>query len=118
MRHRKLLPLLLALSFSSAAQAWLSPQGDGTVSVLYQNGINRLHAYGNGQTKDRGHTYFDGVLLNSDFSLTERIAISVSLPVIEAKYVGSAPHLLVRGDPSRLSRRTMEILTADSKTFA
>jgi hypothetical protein len=99
MRHLKLFALLLVLPLSLLAQAWLSSQGDGTVSIQYQNGINRLHAYGD-QTKDRGPTYFDSALLSSDFSLTDRLAVSVSLPFIEAKYAGSFPHVLVRGDPS------------------
>jgi hypothetical protein len=99
MRHRKLVPLLLVLSPGLPAQAWLSPQGDGTVSILYQNGINRLHAFGD-RTKDRGPTYFDSLLLSSDYSLTDRLAVSFSLPFIEAKYAGSFPHVLVRGDPS------------------
>jgi hypothetical protein len=99
MRHRELFPLLLLLSPSLPAQAWLSPQGDGTVSVLYQNGITHLHAYGD-RTKDRGPTYFDGAVFSSDYSLTDRLAVSVSLPFIEAKYAGSFPHVLVRGDSS------------------
>jgi hypothetical protein len=100
MRAAKFLLVLVALPFSLPAQAWLSPQGEGTVSVLYQYNIDRLHAYSDGQTKDRGHTYFDALIVNSDFSLTDRLAVTVGLPYIEGKYVGSNPHLLVRGDPS------------------
>jgi hypothetical protein len=100
MCHRKLFALLVFLSPSLPAQAWLSPQGDGTVSLLYQNGINRLHAYGDGQTRDKGHTYSDALVLNSDFSITDRLAVTISVPFIDSKYVGTAPHVLVRGDPS------------------
>ncbi len=100
MRAAKLLSLLPALSLSLLAQAWLSPQGDGTVSVLYQYNIDRLHSFSDGRTKDKGHIYFDAVVINTDFSLTDRLAISVSLPYIAGKYVGPSPHLLVRGDPS------------------
>ena len=99
MRAFRFLSLLSALPLSLHAQAWLSPQGDGTVSVLYQYNIDRLHSFGDGQTKDRGHTYFQAAVLNTDFSITDRLAISIGLPYIAGKYVGSSPHLLVRGEP-------------------
>jgi len=100
MRATRVLSLLLAISFSALPQAWLSPKGDGVVTVLYQNDIERLHSFGDGRTKDRGHTYLDAVYVNTDLSLTDKIAVSVSMPFIAGKYVGPFPHMLVRGDPS------------------
>jgi hypothetical protein len=100
MRSLKLLALLSALAVPQFAQAWLSPQGEGTVTTLYQNDIERLHAFGDGRTKDKGHTYLDGIFVGTDFSFTDRLAVTVSLPYIAGMYVGSSPHLLVRGDPS------------------
>jgi hypothetical protein len=99
MRAAGLLSLLVALPAPFLGQAWLSPQGEGTVSLLYQYDIERLHTYSDGQTRDKGHTYFDSLIVNSDFSLTDRLALSVSLPYIAGKYVGAFPHLLVRGQP-------------------
>src|SRR5712671_2732509 len=97
MRALGLISQLLAFPLPFLGQAWLSPKGEGTVSVLYQNNIERLHTFSDGRTKDRGHTYFDGLIVNSDFSITDRLAVSVSLPYIAGKYVGPFPHLLVRG---------------------
>jgi hypothetical protein len=99
MRHARFLFLLAAFQALLIAQAWLPSQGEGTVSLLYQNSIDRLHVFSNGLTKDRGHTYFDAVVLSSDFAATSRIAISFSLPYLDGKYVGSYPHELVRGQP-------------------
>ncbi len=99
-RAVRLLWSALVFPLCSPAQAWLSPQGDGTVSVLYQNDIDRLHTFSDGRTKDRGHVYFDAAVLSTDFSITDRLAVSVGLPFIEGKYVGAFPHLLVRGDPT------------------
>ena len=98
MRAVRFLSLLLTLPLTSLAQAWLTPQGDGTVSVLYQDDISRLHSFDDGRTKDRGHTYSQGLYVNADFSLTDRLAVQVGLPYIDAKYVGPFPHLLVRGE--------------------
>ncbi len=100
MRAVRVLSLLLAISLPVLAQAWLSPKGDGVVTMLYQNDIERLHSFGDGRTKDRGHTYLDAVYFNTDLSLTDKIAVSVSMPYIAGKYVGPFPHMLVRGDPS------------------
>ena len=95
----KQLLVLLCLPLSVPAQAWLPSQGDGVVTLLYQNDIVRLHAFSDGRTRDRGHTYTDAVVLDTDFSITSRLAVRVGLPFIEGKYVGDYPHLLVRGDP-------------------
>lgn len=100
MRAVRLVSLAIVLPLSVFAQAWLSPQGDGTVSTLYQYTIDRLHSFSDGQTKDRGHTYIQAVLLSADYSITDRLAVSVGLPYVAGKYVGAFPHLLVRGDPS------------------
>jgi hypothetical protein len=100
MRAVRVLSLLFAISLSLLAQAWLSPKGDGVVTLFYQNDIERLHSFGDGRTKDRGHTYLDAVFVNTDLSLTDKLAVSVSMPFIAGKYVGPFPHMLVRGDPS------------------
>jgi hypothetical protein len=102
MRTAMLLTLFGALQTSLVAQAWLPSQGDGTISILYQNSIDRLHVFSNGLTKDRGHVYFNAVVLSSDFALTDRIAVSFSLPYLDGKYAGAYPHELVRGDAATI----------------
>jgi len=96
--------LVLAGVFQASliAQSWLPSQGEGTVSILYQNNIDRLHVFSNGLTKDRGHVYFNAVVLSSDFAVTSRIAVSFSLPYMDGKYSGPYPHDLVRGQPGTL----------------
>jgi hypothetical protein len=99
MRIFKLLWFLISLPVSLLSQAWLSPKGEGTASVLYQYGFDRLHVYADGRTKDRGHIFLSGVILDTDFSLTDKLAVRVSLPYISGKYVGRNGHTLVRGRP-------------------
>src|SRR5215831_15645678 len=48
MRNFKLAAIALALPVLSFCQAFLSPQGEGNVSVLYQYSIDRLHAFSDG----------------------------------------------------------------------
>jgi hypothetical protein len=96
----KLLVAGLLLPFPSFCQAYVSPGGEGTVSVLYQYSIDRLHAFSDGRTKDNGHMYWDSVVVDTDYSLTDRLALRVSLPFLDGKYVGHSPHLLIRVVPS------------------
>jgi len=100
MRTVRLLTIGIAAPLAVLGQAWVSPKGEGVVTALYQNDIERLHAYGDGRTRDRGHTTLDGIYLETDFSLTDKLAVKVSVPFIDGKYVGSNPHLLVRGQPA------------------
>jgi hypothetical protein len=99
MRMFKLLAFLVSLPVCLLSQAWLSPKGEGTTSVLYQYGFDRLHAFSDGRTKDRGHIFLNGLLLDTDFSLTDKLAVRLSLPYISGKYVGRNGHTLVRGRP-------------------
>jgi hypothetical protein len=100
MRTLRLLSILSAVPLLSFPQAFLSPKGEGTVAVLYQYGIDRLHAYDDGATKDTGHMFWNTVVLDSDYSITDRLAVRVSLPFIAGKYVGTHPHTVIRGDPT------------------
>src|SRR5260370_21099505 len=100
MRIVKLLSLLAALAASSFSQAWLSPKGEGTVSLLYQYGFDRYHAFSDGRTKDRGHTSLQSLYLDTDFSITDRLAVRIAVPYISGKYAGANPHLQVRGRPA------------------
>jgi hypothetical protein len=94
----KLLLLLIALPSGALAQAWLSPQGEGTVGLFYQYSFDRLHSYSDGRTKDRGHTFFDSLLLDTDISLTNNLAVRVSVPYVMGTYIGGAPHQTIRGN--------------------
>ena len=81
----KLVVAGLLLPISAFSQAFLSPQGEGSVSVLYQYSIDRLHAFSDGRTRDVGHMYWDTVVLDTDYSFTDRLALRVSLPFLYGK---------------------------------
>jgi hypothetical protein len=95
----KLVSCLICLPVHLFSQAWLSPKGEGSASVLFQYGIERLHAFADGRTKDRGHTFLTGVLVDVDFSVTDKLAVRVAAPYISGKYIGINGHTLVRGRP-------------------
>ena len=55
MRNLRFVTLLSALPFAAYSQAFLSPQGEGSVSILYQYSIDRLHAFSDGSTRYLKH---------------------------------------------------------------
>src|SRR5262245_35701263 len=95
----KLVVIVISVSSPMRAQAWLNASGQGTVSMLYQYGFDRYHVMSRGEAVDRGHTSLQAVMLEVDYSLTDRLAVRLGLPFIEGKYHGTQPHLAVRGQP-------------------
>ena len=100
MRTSRLVALLLGVPVLSFSQAFLSPKGEGSVSILYQYSIDRLHAFDAGLTKDVGHMFWNTAVLDTDYSITDRLAVRASLPFVAGKYIGTHPHTVIRGDPT------------------
>jgi hypothetical protein len=92
--HGVRLLLLFAVACDVSAQAWLFPKGEGTVSLSYQNVFVRDHVWSTGDAHDVGHILSHAVALDVDYSLTDRLAVSVMLPYVASKYYGPAPHQL------------------------
>jgi hypothetical protein len=91
---------MFTFAASIHAQAWINAKDQGTVSLLYQYGFDRYHVMAQGQEVDKGHTRLQAVMLDLDYSLTDRLAVRIALPFIEGQYSGTSPHLYVRHDPS------------------
>jgi hypothetical protein len=99
MRNLMLLLCLFGVPTALYAQAWLSPKGEGTFSLLYQYGFDRYHALSKGEAVDRGHIFMQALMAELDYSITERLAVRVALPFIQGRYFGSDGHWLVRQQP-------------------
>ena len=99
MNRLKLLSSVSALCVSLPcclfSQAWLNPRDQGTVTLLYQYGFDRFHAMSQGEAVDRGHTSLQALMLDVDYSLTDRLAVRLGVPFIKGMYSGAQPHLLV-----------------------
>ena len=93
-RITKLLTVFLLVPSSLFAQAWLSPKGEGSISLGYQHIYIRNHAFSNGERLDVGRIHSQGLLIDTDYSLTDRLALTIGLPYIAAKYSGPKPHQL------------------------
>jgi hypothetical protein len=73
------------------AQAWTPAQGEGAVSIAYQNTSVKYHLFTTTPI-DRGHIQSQAMLLDFIYGVTDKVAVSVSLPYIGAKYNGLYPH--------------------------
>lgn len=83
--------LSLVWSSPAFAQAWLPPKGEGSVSLLYSNVSVKKH-YLPTTRLDIGHVDRHTLLMDVTYGLTDRTAISVSLPLVIGRYTGLRPH--------------------------
>src|SRR5262245_25826089 len=94
-----LLLVLGSISPSLQAQAWLFPKGGGTVTFGYQNIFVRYHVDGTGKKFDHGHVIENVMSIDTDYSVTDRLAIKVGIPYVAARYYGPLPHQLTPDTP-------------------
>src|SRR5438128_8263475 len=76
------------------AQAYLPAKGEGSVSVVFQD-MSVIYHFLPTTPVDRGHIRGETLLVDVTYGLTDRVAVSIALPWIAAKYNGPNPHPLV-----------------------
>jgi hypothetical protein len=70
------------------AQPWVPPQGEGTVSLTYQNYYVTGHYNVQGRENTNGATHAKAMIAEVDFGLSDTIGLTVTLPYIATKYTG------------------------------
>jgi hypothetical protein len=85
------LVLILGGAPPAAAQAWLPAKGEGTVSVLFTNVVSREHLLPDTRF-DIGRIDSNTVLFDITYGLSDRVAVSVGLPLVASRYRGDFPH--------------------------
>ncbi|MGH9139886.1 MAG: hypothetical protein ACRD2I_01960 [Vicinamibacterales bacterium] len=88
------LMLTLASASVATAQAFIPPKGEGSVSFLFQDVAVKEHYYGTTPV-DSGRIRTEIALVDVTYGLTDKVAVSVGLPLVAAKYTGTAAHPLV-----------------------
>jgi hypothetical protein len=81
----------------AAAQDAVPSQGDGTVSVTYQNYHQTGHFDHAGQKNTNGPTQSHALITQLDVGITDAIGLNVTLPFIASKYTGP-PFYYVEGN--------------------
>ena len=88
---------LAACSFAAGsgpvlAQAWVPAQGEGAVSVLYQDLFVKDHFLAGGGRVDRGHIRSNNLLLDVTYGITDDLTVALAVPFVRTRYSGGAPH--------------------------
>jgi hypothetical protein len=92
--------LIFSLPRPVIAQAWVPDKGEGTVSVLFQDAVVKDHFFSRGQREDRGEIQSGTLLTDLTYGITDRLAVTVGVPLIRTKYRGAAPHPTSQDDGS------------------
>jgi hypothetical protein len=101
-RRRFRLLLVLVAAFSSPlalrshvfAQAWTPPKGEASLGLSYQNFYTRDHLFAHGEALELGKIRMNVIFFDLNYGITDRLALSASLPYVYSRYDGSVPHQL------------------------
>lgn len=88
------LALFLGTACFANAQAGVPEKGTGDVTVAYQNLFTTNHLQGDGSRNPIGTIRLIGLMHSVDYGVTDRLAVSLSLPYALGKYSGRSPHQL------------------------
>lgn len=73
------------------AQAWPAPAGAGSITLSTQVIDNTGHRLSDGSLLSDGKSRSASAGLDVDFAVTDRLAVSVGLPYVAAKFIGPNP---------------------------
>lgn len=73
------------------AQAWPAPAGAGSITLTTQAIDNTGHLVTGGDLEPNGKSRNVSAVVDVDYAITERLAVSVGLPYVFAKYIGPGP---------------------------
>lgn len=74
-----------------AGQAFTPPQGAGAVTVAWQYIDNTGHRLSDGYLREAGQSVTTSVLFEVDYAFTDRVAATLGIPYVFAKYTGAQP---------------------------
>lgn len=86
--------IVIGTASHAAAQAWVPPKGEGTVSFTYQTYHHTGHFDKSGHKNTNGATESKALVTELDFGLTNTIGLNVSLVGIASRYTGSPSYIV------------------------
>jgi hypothetical protein len=93
LRFSAAVALCAGTALPARAQAFLPAQGEGSASFLFQDQLFRYH-FAATQAVDVGPIDAKTFLFDVTYGLTDRVAITLGLPIVATRYTGPAPHPL------------------------
>ena len=84
---------LAAVAASADAQAFVPAKGEGAVSFLFQDQFFRYH-FAAREPVDAGQIYSRSMLFDVTYGVTDKVAVTIGLPLMATRYSGPSPHPL------------------------
>lgn len=84
--------ILFLISTCAFAQAWVPPKGTASITIGVQHTQIDSHTDRLGRKIPDVNIRANALMLGIDYSLTDRLALGLSLPYVSSRYRGSAPH--------------------------
>jgi len=75
------------------AQAFVPAQGEGAVSILFQDQFFKYHVSPTTEV-DSGQIYVRSMLVDFTYGLSDKVAVSIGVPWVATRYSGPTPHPL------------------------
>jgi hypothetical protein len=88
---------LLTSNTASGQQAWLPPKGEASLSLGFANLLATDHRNYQGRSVYPGEMIWNNVVADVSYSITDRLAVRLNLPLVISKYDGAYPHPPVAG---------------------
>jgi hypothetical protein len=83
--------VVAALPLSAQAQAWVAPKGEGSVTIAAQ--VMKVENHLSGTTEVAvGEIDTVAFIVDSTFSVTDKLSVDLAVPYITSRYVGPVPH--------------------------
>jgi hypothetical protein len=82
---------VLASATDLQAQAWVSPKGEGSVTIAVQN-MNVVNHLATTTPTKAGTIDTTSLLLDTSYGLSDRLSIDFAAPFVASKYTGTKPH--------------------------
>ena len=76
----------------ASAQAVTPPKGEGTLSFVTSSFLVKDHLGGKGQRDRVGDIQSQSILADVTYGVTDRMALSFTIPWVASKYTGNRPH--------------------------
>src|SRR3954469_14263376 len=83
--------LLIVLAGSALGQAWVPEKGEGSLSTSYNYIAFNGHFKTDGSRIAEGASRAQSVLFDFEYGLTDKLALTVSVPLVAARYHGNTP---------------------------
>ena len=87
------LAAVIFLPSTARAQAWVLPDGEGSVSILYHHIFVQDHVFSKGERFDVGHIRTQLLSADVEFGVTDRLSLRAVLPYVASRYTGGSGHV-------------------------